>query len=86
MAPFRYVNRGSMAVIGRNRAVGDLQWFRVSGFPAWLLWILVHIMSLIQPEKRLRVFVQWAWRYFSNQSGDRLITGDERSAVAAKAE
>jgi NADH dehydrogenase len=86
MAPFRYVNRGSMAVIGRNRAVGDLHWLRVSGFPAWLLWILVHIMSLIQPEKRLRVFVQWAWRYFSNQSGDRLITGDERSAVAAKAE
>ena len=76
IAPFRYHDRGSMAVIGRNHAVGDLHWLRVSGFPAWLLWILVHIMSLIQPEKRLRVFVQWAWRYFSDRSGDRLITGN----------
>jgi NADH dehydrogenase len=72
---FRYKDRGSMAVIGRNHAVGDLRWMHVTGFTAWLLWILIHIMSLIQPEKRLRVFVQWAWRYFSNQSGDRLITG-----------
>lgn len=72
---FDYNDRGSMAVIGRNHAVGDLRWIKVTGFVAWLLWILVHIMSLIQPEKRLRVFVQWAWRYCSNQSGDRLITG-----------
>lgn len=79
LPPFHYKDRGSMAVIGRNRAVGDLRWLRVSGFLAWLLWILVHIMSLIQPEKRMRVFVQWAWRYFSNQSGDRLITGRSHS-------
>jgi NADH dehydrogenase len=83
MAPFRYVDRGSMAVIGRNHAVGDLHWLRISGFAAWLLWILVHIMSLIQPEKRLRVFVQWAWRYFSNQSGDRLITGQASADAPA---
>jgi NADH dehydrogenase len=85
IAPFRYKDRGSMAVIGRNHAVGDLHWLRVSGFTAWLLWILVHIMSLIQPEKRLRVFVQWAWRYFSNQSGDRLITGDRRGEAGKAA-
>jgi len=78
LPPFRYADKGSMAVIGRNHAVGDLHWLRVSGFTAWLLWILVHILSLIQPEKRVRVFVQWAWRYFSNQSGDRLITGESR--------
>ncbi len=73
---FRYKDRGSMAVIGRNHAVGDLRWLKVSGFIAWLMWALVHVWSLIQPEKRARVFLQWAWRYFSRETGDRLITGD----------
>lgn len=73
--PFVYRDQGSMAVIGRNRAVGDLNWIKVAGFPAWLLWIGVHVYSLIGGERRLRVLVQWVWRYFTRHTGDRLITG-----------
>jgi NADH dehydrogenase len=86
LPPFRYKDRGSMAVIGRNHAVGDLKWLRVTGIIAWLLWVLVHIMSLIQPEKRVRVFVQWGWRYFSNKTGDRLITGDRSNGASQHTE
>lgn len=75
--PFQYRDRGHLAVIGRNHAVGDLKFFHVSGVLAWTLWVFVHVMSLIQREKRLRVFVQWGWRYFSRQTGDRLITGEQ---------
>lgn len=74
--PFRFVDKGSMAVIGRNRAIGDLGWTRIHGFPAWLLWIGIHIWSLIDPEQRLHVMVQWIWKYFSNRQGSRLITGN----------
>lgn len=74
--PFKYKDKGSMAVIGRNRAIGDLGWMRISGFPAWLLWVGVHIWSLIDPEQRLHVMIQWIWKYFSRRQGSRLITGD----------
>ena len=73
--PFAYKDDGSMAVIGRNRAVGHLKWFNISGFPAWLLWIGVHIYALIGGERRLRVLLQWVWKYFTRRTGDRLITG-----------
>ncbi len=73
--PFRYRDLGSMAVIGMNKAVGDLRILRVTGVPAWFIWAFVHIMSLIDTEQRLRVFLQWAWKYFTRKEGDRLITG-----------
>lgn len=73
--PFVYTDKGSMAVIGRNRAVANLSWFRMSGFGAWLLWIFVHIYALIGGERRVRVMTQWIWKYFTRGTGDRLITG-----------
>jgi len=73
--PFIYTDKGTMAVIGRNRAVADLNWFKMSGFGAWLLWIFVHIYALIGGERRLRVLTQWVWKYFTRRTGDRLITG-----------
>ncbi|MES1945504.1 FAD-dependent pyridine nucleotide-disulfide oxidoreductase [Salinisphaera sp. PC39] len=73
--PFVYTDKGTMAVIGRNRAVADLNWFKISGFGAWLLWIFVHIYALIGGERRLRVLTQWIWKYFTRRTGDRLITG-----------
>lgn len=73
--PFAYTDKGTMAVIGRNRAVADLNWFKMSGFGAWLLWIFVHIYALIGGERRLRVMIQWIWKYFTRRTGDRLITG-----------
>ncbi len=74
-APFRYRDMGSMAVIGMNKAVGDLRLLRVTGAPAWLIWAFVHVMSLIDAEQRVRVFLQWSWKYFTRKEGDRLITG-----------
>ena len=74
--PFRYRDWGTMAVIGGNRAVADLRGFRTSGMLAWFLWAFVHIRALIDGQQRLRVFVNWFWKYFTRQMGDRLITGD----------
>ncbi|MHA7834299.1 MAG: NAD(P)/FAD-dependent oxidoreductase [Algiphilus sp.] len=74
--PFRYKDWGTMAVIGINRAVGNIRGWKTSGMLAWFLWAFVHIRALIDGEQRLRVFVNWSWKYFTRQMGDRLITGD----------
>lgn len=73
--PFRYLDRGSMAVIGRTRAVADLGPLRYGGFLAWLTWLFVHLMYLVGFGSRLLVFVQWAWNYFTFNRSARLITG-----------
>jgi NADH dehydrogenase len=73
--PFHYRDRGSLAVIGRAAAVADLGWIRVWGLPAWLAWLLVHIVYLIQFQNRLLVLTQWAWNYFTRNRSARLITG-----------
>lgn len=76
VAPFRYRNKGSLAVIGRAAAVADLgRHLRFSGYPAWWLWLLVHIMYLVEFENRVLVFVHWAFSYFTRKRGARLITG-----------
>lgn len=74
-APFKYRDLGTMAVIGMNKAVGDLRFVQVTGIFAWFVWAFVHIMSLIDAEQRVRVFLQWSWKYFTRKEGDRLITG-----------
>jgi NADH dehydrogenase len=73
--PFRYRNLGNMATIGRNAAVADLNWLRASGFPAWVLWLTIHIFWLIGFRNRLIVLVQWASAYLTYQRSVRLITG-----------
>ncbi|MGH8446594.1 MAG: NAD(P)/FAD-dependent oxidoreductase, partial [Solimonas sp.] len=83
--PFKYQDLGSMAVIGMNRAVGDLRFMKVSGVFAWFVWAFVHIRSLIDAEQRLRVFVQWTWKYFTRKEGDRLITGNPPQTRALRA-
>jgi len=76
VAPFRYRNKGSLAVIGRAAAVADLgRRLRFSGYPAWWLWLFVHIMYLVEFENRVLVFVHWAFSYFTRKRGARLITG-----------
>lgn len=72
--PFRYRNRGSLAVIGRHAAVADLGFVRFGGFLAWLAWIFVHIMYLVGFENRILVFSKWAYDYFTHNRGARLIT------------
>lgn len=76
--PFRYFDRGSMAVIGRAAAVADFRGFRTGGYAAWLVWLFVHLMYLVEFSNRVLVFIQWAWNYFTRNRGARLITGDDR--------
>lgn len=73
--PFRYHDRGSMAVIGRAAAVADLGWIKLSGYPAWLAWLFIHLLYLAQFQNRLLVLVQWAWNYWTRNRAARLITG-----------
>jgi NADH dehydrogenase len=72
--PFRYVDKGTLATIGRSYAVADLHGLRLKGFLGWLTWMAVHIFYLIGFRNRLQVMVQWAWQYFTYQRGARLIT------------
>jgi NADH dehydrogenase len=73
--PFHYRDKGNLATIGRGAAVADLNWLRISGFPAWLIWIFVHLLYIVEFQNRLLVFVQWAWFYFTYDRSARLITG-----------
>ncbi|WP_348265010.1 NAD(P)/FAD-dependent oxidoreductase [Telmatobacter sp. DSM 110680] len=78
---FRYFDKGDMATIGRMAAVAKVEWpfkAHLSGFPAWLTWIAVHIFFLIGFRNRIAVFWQWVWNYFMFRSSARLITGDQR--------
>ena len=74
-APFRYVDKGSMATIGRSRAIAQVGTLKLSGHFAWLAWLLVHIWYLIGFRNRLLVLFDWAWSYFTYRRGARLITG-----------
>jgi NADH dehydrogenase len=79
--PFRYFDKGDMATIGRMDAVAKVEWpfkAHMSGFPAWITWLTVHIFFLIGFRNRLSVFAAWIWTYFTFTRGARLITGDQR--------
>jgi NADH:ubiquinone reductase (H+-translocating) len=76
---FRYWNKGSMATIGRHRAVADLNFVHLSGLPAWLVWLFVHIIFLVGFRNRLAVLFQWAWAYLTFNAGARLITRNFQS-------
>lgn len=73
MKPFRYSDKGTMATIGRNLAVVDLKSTKFSGWFAWILWMFVHLMLLVDFRSRLVVFVNWAWSYLFYDKGTRLI-------------
>ena len=72
--PFRYVDKGMLATIGRGAAVAKVGPIKASGLSAWLLWLFVHILFLIGFRNRLLVMIQWAWLYFTFDRGARLIT------------
>lgn len=74
--PFRYRDKGSMATIGRSRAIAERGRFELSGLMAWLAWLVVHLYFLIGFRNRLVVLLNWAWGYITYQRGSRLITGD----------
>jgi len=72
--PFRYFDKGNMAVIGRGRAVAESFGLRLNGFTAWIGWAFIHIYFLIEFENKLKVFFNWAWNYLTNKRTSRLIT------------
>lgn len=71
--PFRYKEKGSMATIGKNQAVVELPKLHFSGFPAWIVWLFVHLMSILGIKNKIFVFLNWVWSYFTNDPTLRLI-------------
>lgn len=79
--PFHYVDKGSLATIGRAAGVADFGKVHLSGFIAWFAWLTIHIFFLIGFRNRLLVFIQWTFAYLTYQRGARLITGDTTDLV-----
>lgn len=73
LVPFKYYNKGSMATIGRNKAVVELPKIRFGGFPAWAVWLFIHLMSIVGVKNRLFIFIDWMWSYFTYDPSLRLI-------------
>jgi NADH dehydrogenase len=81
VGPFVYFDKGTLAVIGRARAVAQFgSSFRFSGLIAWLLWLFVHLMYLVTFQNRLIVFIRWGFNYTTFNRGARLITGSAEPA------
>jgi len=81
--PFRYFDKGSLAVIGRGSAVADIFGLHLWGLPGWLIWVFVHLMYIVEFQSRIVVFIQWAFQYFTFSRGSRLITGPSSPEAAA---
>tara|TARA_A100001391_G_scaffold205457_1_gene206698 strand:+ start:1226 stop:2527 length:1302 start_codon:yes stop_codon:yes gene_type:complete len=75
ISAFKYRNLGTMAVIGRSRAVADFGWLQLKGYLAWAAWSLVHLMLLVDFRSRVAVYVNWSWAWFTYGRGARLLTG-----------
>jgi len=85
--PFKYNDKGSLATIGRNKAIADLGKLRFQGFFAWLVWMFVHLISLLGFRNKVVVFINWVGSYLSNNGGTRLIIrGFKREELAKKGE
>jgi len=78
LPPFRYRHLGNLATIGRQAAVVDFGWVRLSGTLAWWLWGIAHVFFLVDTRKRLSVAIEWFWAYLTYKRGTRLITGGEK--------
>ncbi len=76
--PFRYRDLGNMAIVGRGTAVADLGRVRLAGFFAWLAWLFIHLIHLVEFENKILVLIQWGWAYFRRSRAARLITGEHR--------
>ena len=77
VAPFHYFDKGNLATIGRNIAVAEFGRLHISGFFAWIVWLFVHLMYLVEFDNRLLVLIQWMYNYITRNRGARLITGSK---------
>jgi len=82
--PFKYWDKGSMATIGRNKAIADLKVLKLSGFLAWLSWLFIHLLFIVGLRNRIFVFFQWAWGYLTYTHGSRLSYRAFRPAMPPK--
>jgi NADH dehydrogenase len=73
LKPFRYTDLGSMATIGRNRAVVDLPFWRFQGTFAWLVWLFVHLFAILGAKNKIFIFINWVWNYFTYDQSLRLV-------------
>jgi NADH dehydrogenase len=73
LAPFKYNDLGSMATIGRNKAVAEFAGLKMYGYFAWMVWMAVHLLSLLGFRNKLVVFINWFYRYFTFERGTRII-------------
>lgn len=80
-ASFQYVNRGTMATIGRAAAVAHIGNRNFSGFFAWMLWLLIHLLQIVQFQNRMLILVQWSWGYLTYNRSARIITGEDSTAI-----
>jgi NADH dehydrogenase len=74
-AAFRYLDKGMMAIIGKNCAVAQTGRLKMRGAIAWLAWLFIHLLFLIGFRNKLAVLLQWAWAYIADQPGARVVTG-----------
>ncbi len=84
LRPFHYFDKGDIAVIGRASAVADIFGFHVWGYPAWLIWLFIHLMYLVEFRSRVMVFIQWGIQYLTFSRSARLITGTQTPAPLTK--
>jgi NADH dehydrogenase len=82
--PFEYKDKGSMATIGKHKAVVELPGFKFQGYFAWMVWMVLHLMLILSVRNKLVVFYNWAWSYFTGDSSLRLILRDERDREALR--
>jgi NADH dehydrogenase len=71
--PFRYINLGTMATIDRKKAVAEIGGLRFGGFVAWMLWLVIHLRSILGVRNRIFVFLNWIWNYVNYRQSLRLI-------------
>jgi NADH dehydrogenase len=82
--PFHYLDKGDLAVIGRAAAVANVFGVHLSGFPAWLVWLFIHLMYIVEFQSRILVFIQWGFLYMTFNRGARLITGPAARELVTK--
>jgi NADH dehydrogenase len=80
--PFHYLDKGNLATIGRGSAVADIKGLKLSGFVAWLTWLLIHLFYLVGFQNRILVFIRWSFSFFTRGRGARLITAPDMDTPA----
>jgi NADH:ubiquinone reductase (H+-translocating) len=84
LSPFRYFDKGSMATVGRHKAVVDMRRIRFQGFFAWYVWMFVHLMAIVGFRNKVFTFFSWMWSYFSYDRSNRLIIGRNEEKIMAE--